>query len=157
MADIMIELMEAVDARLATETAAGQTLEDIKQYFVKFVESELPPEFGSQDTILMVDMLPVEGETLTLCGRMVGKRYPIQFKIFKEEAGSTTKKTSAELIDLVENIFSMQSFNISQWVEAPQKDYTQPASPPFEAPYNSGASLLITHRHTDVRALPVQG
>jgi hypothetical protein len=157
MADIAIDLLEAVDSRLATETASGQTLEDIAQYFVKYTESDVPPEFGNQDPILMVDMLPVVSEVLTICGRMIRKEYPIRFQIFKEEAGDTTSKTSAELIDLVEDIFNMQSFNISKWVEAPQKNYTQPAASPFEAPYNSGASMVITHVHTDIRDIPVQG
>ncbi len=156
MAEIDIDLLEAVDARLATETASGQTLEDIKQYFVKFTESDIPPEFGSQDPILMVDMLTMEAEVISIPPCMTEKTYPIRFRVFKEQAGDTTKKTAAELIDLVEDVFYQQSFGLSEWVDTTSKDYTQPAAPPFETPYNSGATLVITHTHTDVRAVPVQ-
>jgi hypothetical protein len=157
MADIAVDLLEAINTKLKTKTASGQTLEDIQQYFVKFTESDVPPEYGNQNPILMVDLLPATGEIITVCGRMTEKKYPLRFTIFTEESGDTTQKTAAELIDLIEDVFALQTLNVSEWVEAAQKNYTQPAAPPFEAPYNSGASMIITHVHTDVRTIPTQG
>jgi len=157
MDDQVINLLEAIDARLATETATGQTLEDIDQYFVKYTKSDVPPEIGSQNTILMVDVLTVPGKVISIPACMTEKQAPIRFTIFTEEAGDTTQKTAAELIDLVEDIFFPQSFNITQWVDMTQKDYSQPESPPFEAPHNSGASIILTHTYTDVREIPIQG
>jgi len=152
MADIGRELLAAIEAILITETASGESLEAIKSFFVLYSSSESPPEYATVPPVLKVDMLPIIGKTITCIPHMIEKEYPIRFSFWNENQGETRDQTAAIILDAVEDIFINNRMGVSQTVDAPQKDYSIPSSPPFEAPVNGGWTMTITHRDVDVRA-----
>lgn len=155
MSDQGVPILEGIDTRLATVTGAGQTLEDIATYYVDFSNNEKPPDFGTAFPALLVDMLPMSGETVSIPPIMTRKTYPVRFRLYTEQAGYTRDKTGAQLIDLVEDAFFQQRFSISNLlVDFTTKNYTIPAEIPFAAQLNGGGTLILTYRYTDTRAIP---
>jgi hypothetical protein len=155
MADVGIDILDAISSRLATYTAAGQTLEDIRQYYVKYSEYDMPPDFGNAFPLLMVDMLPQSYEIVSIPACMTRKEYPVRYKVYTEQAGLYTDKTAAQLIDLVEDVFAQVTFGISTLLcHHTGKDYSLPAEIEFAARLNGAAALYYTYVYTDTRAIP---
>ena len=156
MADIGRPLLAAIESLLATKMASGESLEGIKSRYVKYTESDLPQEFGSVPPVLMVDMLPMSAQNVSIPACMTRKVYPVRFQIFTENAGDTTNSQAAMLIDAIEDVFYQQRFSLASIVNLISKDYTIPATAPFQAPYSGGASLVFAYEYTDTRAIPTQ-
>jgi hypothetical protein len=155
MSDKTREILAGINTRLATYTASGQALEDIKSYFVKYTETELPPESLSQPPVLMVDPLPYTPELSSIPPCAYRKALPVRFQLFTENAGDTTRTSAAVILDAIEDTFFQQKLGISNIiVDVTEKNYTAPSSPPFEWPVHGGGSLTITYTYDDIRELP---
>jgi hypothetical protein len=155
MADQAINILDAIDTRLTTFTATGQTLEDIKSYYIRYDKNELPPEFGSLPPILLVEALEGEHEVVSIPAIMTRKRIPVRFQVFCEHADYDANHKSATLIDLVEDTFHQQQLGISNLLIDPtSKTYGIPSRPEFAVMMEGGAELILTYTYTDTRAMP---
>lgn len=155
MAEVDITILENISSRLATYTASGQTLEDIKTYYVKFQESPYPDEFSSIPPVLLVEMLPTEGEIVSIPACMTRKRYPVRFSVMVENIGDTRDKTAAQLINLVEDVFHQQQLGISNLlIHFGGKSKTVEIPPAFGEQITGGATLTYIYEYTDTRAVP---
>lgn len=148
-------ILDGIEARLATYTAIGQTLADIRSYWVQRTENDMPPDFGKSFPALRVRMLPIDGEIVSIPACMTRKRCPVEFQIFTSQAGYMRSKNAAQLIDLVEDVFSQQQLSISNLlIHFGSKNYTLPTEIPFAAQLNGGAALTYIYEYTDTRAVP---
>jgi hypothetical protein len=59
------------------------------------------------------------------------KEYPVKFAVFTEDNGDKEDSKAAEILDLLEGVFFLQTFGVSQQVDVVSKDYTQTSIPPF--------------------------
>ena len=155
MADQITNILDGIETRLATYTASGQTLEDIRSYWVQRTEDDMPPDFGKSFPALRVRMLPVDGEIVSIPAIMTRKRCPVEFQVYTSQAGYMRSKTAAELIDLIEDVFYQQQLGISNiLIHFTGKNSTLPIEIPFAAQLHGAAALIYTYEFTDVRAIP---
>jgi len=153
MSDIAVRLLEAIDAKLTTETASGEALEDIGSFFVMFTASDMPPDYGTILPLLLVRMGQVTSETISNCGRYMLKQYPVTFSVFTEDSGDKEDQTAANILDLLETAFFGQKFSLSQWCDVTSKNYQQASIKPLSGQWTGSSELVITHVNTDVRSL----
>jgi hypothetical protein len=131
----------------------GGTLAALNSFWVDFTNTGNPPRMGSHSPIAVVHMLPVPGERLTCIPCWTEKRYPLQFDVYTKTAGDSEDETAATIIDAIEDEFINNNLGLSEDVLAPQKSYAIPANAPtFDFQILGGASLVITHIYTDIRA-----
>ncbi|MCP4568508.1 MAG: hypothetical protein GY841_13100 [FCB group bacterium] len=148
-------ILNGIETRLAAYTVSGQTLEDIRSYWVQRTENDMPPDFGKSFPALRVRMLPVDGEIVSIPACMTRKRCPVEYQVYTSQAGYMRDKTASELIDLVEDVFYQQQLGISNLlIHFTGKNYTLPSEIPFAAQLHGGAALNYTYEYTDVRATP---
>lgn len=155
MADQALPILDAIDARLATYTATGQTLASIERYLVRYDKNELPDWFGRATRRLLVESLTIEGEIVSIPAILTRKTFPVRFQVYTEHADYPTNHIAATLIDLVEDVFHQQSLGISNLLVDPtSKTYGIPGRPEFARLTEGGAELILTYRYTDARAIP---
>lgn len=155
MAEIDLTLLTNIESRLATYTASGQTLEDIKSYYVKRYETDFPNEFSSIPPVLLVEMFPTEGEIVSIPACMTRKRYPVRFQVLVEHIGDTRDTTAATLINLVEDVFYQQQLGISNLlIDFGGKSKAVEIPPAFGERVTGGASMTLIYGYTDTRAIP---
>jgi hypothetical protein len=155
MADQMLNILDGIASRLATYTASGQTLEDIKSYLVKYDKNELPPEFGSLPPILLVEGLTQESQIISIPASDSRKIFPVRFQIFVEHADYDEDHKAASLLDLVETVFFQQQLGISNLlVDISSKIYGIAGRSEFAVMMEGGAEMIITYQYTDTRAMP---
>lgn len=153
MPDIYLDLMDAIETQLAASTVTGQPLASVRAYFVNRTGVEVPPEFGAQTPLIVVNGGLVTSEPLTLSGCMMRKEYPISFSVYTENAGDTRKTLAATILDVIEGVFFNQNFSLSDWVDVTSKDYTQSSQAPFSGNWSGSAEIIFTHVHADTRAI----
>jgi len=153
MSDIAVSLLEAIDAKLTTETATSGTLEDVNSFFVMFTASDLPPDYGTVLPLIIVRMGQVTSETVSNCGRYMLKQYPVRFSVFTEDSGDKEDKSAADILDLIETAFFAQRFSLSQWVDVTSKDYSQASIAPQSGEWSGSCEMIMTHVNTDVRSV----
>ncbi|MBD3252057.1 hypothetical protein GF380_06470 [Candidatus Uhrbacteria bacterium] len=156
MADILIDLLAAIQSDLETAKASG-TLSSVRNLFVKHQETGTIDEYAFQPPLIMVEPLPVSSRALVVDGSFVEKVLPIKFTAITGEHGRSTKKTAVELINAVEDLFFGQTFAIAEWVELVSKDYAAPTGAPYDFPNFNAATITFQYIHTDCREIPVQG
>lgn len=155
MSDKTRDILAGINTRLTTLTAAGQALEDIKSFFVKYTSTDEPPDHLAHPPLLTVEALAVIPVRRSIPPCMYWKLTPILFTLYQENAGDTTRTGSAVLIDTIEDEFFQQKFGISNLlVDVAAKDYSVPQGAPFGWPFHSGGHLTITYGYTDTRAIP---
>ena len=152
MSDKALAILDEIETILTTETATGETLEDVNSFFVLRTSADTPPEFGSLTPVLVVSLQPMTAERIFLSSPSMKKTQPVRFSLFTENAGDTEDSEAARLIDLVENVFTGETFDLSFYVETISKDYTQATIPPFSGDWNGAAELIMQHLYTDMRA-----
>ena len=153
MSDIAINLLTAIEAALATETATGGSLDDIGSYFVLYTANDTPPDYGTVTPLVIVKMGTVTAGIIEITGCMMRKEYPITFAVFTEDNGDNEDKTSAQILDLLEDYFFQKTFDLSQFVDVISKDYAQTSIPPFSGGWNGSGELVMSHVDTDMRSI----
>lgn len=153
MSDIYLPLCDAIETQLAASVLTGEPLEDVRAYFVNRTGSELPPEYGARAPLIVVNVGPIASETVSIPGCMMRKEYPVSFKVYTQNAGDTRRETAATILDTIEDVFFNETFGLSEYVSTTSKDYAQALQEPFAGNWNGSAELIMTHLHTDVRAL----
>jgi hypothetical protein len=154
MADTKVQILEAIESHLATETAPGGDLDDAKSYSVKYTTTEIPPEYGYPLPTIMVDPLSDQVFPISIPEIMTRKEYLIRFRVLFENNGDTDRKEAAQLLDLVETAFYARTFRLAEWVDVISKDLMVPTAPPYEGPVNGAATMIMRYIHIDVRAIP---
>lgn len=156
MADYMLTILEGIDARLATYTASGQTLEDIRSYVVNYDRSVLPQTFGSKPPILLVEQASdLDATAVSIPPIMTRKILPVRFQIFVEQANYPTDHVAASLMDLVENVFFQQQLGIANLlVDVASRKNSIPTRSDLSRMMGGGAEMIINYRYTDTRAMP---
>lgn len=155
MADQVSNILDAIESRLETYTATGQTLEDILSYWVQRTENDMPPDFGKAFPALRVRMLPGDGEIVSIPACMTRKRRPVEFQIYTSQAGYMRSKTAIELRDLAWGVFWQQQLGISNLlIHYGGENETLPTEIPFAAQLNGGAAFINIYEYTDTRDVP---
>jgi hypothetical protein len=155
MASQEIHILDGIESRLTTYTAAGQTLEDIRSYWVQRTEDNMPPDFGKTFPALRVRMLPQSAQIVSIPACMSRVQCPVEFQIYTSQAGYHRDKSAIELRDLVHDVFWQQQLGISNLlIHYTGKNNTLPTEIPFAAQLYGGAALIYTYEYTDTRPVP---
>jgi hypothetical protein len=153
MADIGRQLLAAAKAIFAAKVVSGGTLAALNSYWVDYTNTGNPPRMGSYSPIAVVSMGPVPGVRLTCTPCWTQKSYPLIFSVYTKTAGDSEDENAATIIDAIETEFINNNLGLSDDVLAPQKSYAIPANAPtFDFQILGGASMVITHIYTDIRA-----
>ena len=155
MADQALNILDAIDTRLTTYTASGQTLEDIRSYLIRYDKNDIPSSFGSKPPILLVEGLEGDSESVSIPAIMTRKTFPVRFQIFVEQANYPDSHMAATLLNLLEDVFHLQQLGISNLLVSPcKKTYSIPVREEFADLMEGGAEMTITYKYTDTRAVP---
>jgi hypothetical protein len=153
MSDIARSLLAAIDARMETLRASGQSLEDVNSHFTLYTEADLPPEWGIRLPAVFIKMRPIAGEVLDLAGCMTEKQYPVVWQVLTRNAGNSEKTEAAEILDLLEDGFNQRLFDLAEWMEFGGKHYQLSSPPPFSGNWNGAGELVYIYTHVDTREL----
>ena len=156
MSDIDIDLLDAIGELLATETATGGSLAEIRTYFIKYSDFDTPPEWGVRPPMLLVDMLDISAESVSIPPCMMRKQYTVRFRVFTENARKRGGPRAAYLVNLIEDVFFQQMFGLAQQVDVTSKDKTVLTDSTFQTPVSGGATLILTYTNNETRSIPTQ-
>jgi len=150
-----IDLLDAIDQRMAEQTLDGFALEAIAQYYVMRTEYDMPPDFGTAFPACRVRMLPITGDVVSIPACMTRYQCPVEWQVYTAQAGRYRQKTAAELINLIHEVFWQNHLGQSNLlIHFTSKDFSLPTDIEFAERLNGGASLVYTYEYTDTRSLP---
>lgn len=150
MSSQVLNILGAIETRLATETASGGVLEDIGSYFVLRTTADNPPEYGAMTPMLIVSVVSESGEEICIPAIATRKELQVRFSLFTENGGDTTDSEAASLIDSVETVFRQQTFGYADWFDFISKSYTQTSIAGFSGTWNGVAEYICQYSYTDM-------
>jgi hypothetical protein len=148
--DIARSLLDAIQSRLEDKTLQGETLDAIGSFFVLRTAQDAPPEFGTRAPLVLVRLGTIVTEATSIPPCMLHKTYPVIFSVFTENDGDTEDDTAMRILDLLEDEFYHETFDLSQWVDVLSKNYTQVTFPPF-GQWTGAGEIIFQHSDTDMR------
>lgn len=158
MPDVLKQLFTAYNDDITAQRLSGQPLDMVRSHFVVQSPRALPPDLSVQTPTLVVYVQPVVVvEPLSIPCYMYDKTIDVVFQVYLESAGRVKKgllndDKLCDILDTLENLYHADTFDLTDWCNPTQKDYTNTQAPPMAGHWTVSGSLTIQHRYTDVKS-----